>query len=128
MNALTLAASHVEHVNPEEPRKLADVFAQELLDKQNELEAMRLKYEEAARQMKRLVHERDQAEERARKAESTALPVWPLAAVCDGCNVGVVAVSPMPEEAALAEAMRALRWRTVGGKHLCPACGKEQRP
>jgi hypothetical protein len=117
VNALFLAIQHVEHIQAEAPSSIADTFARELLDTQRRLEL-------ALADVRKLVHERDWAEESLRRTQALANErIWPLAARCDGPRCpSAVAVDPLPEEADLAAALWALKWRIVDGKHLCPRC------
>lgn len=118
MNALELAAQHVLRIQAEQPATPADTFARELLDTQRRLE-------QALASQRSLVHRTEQAEDRARRAESRAGErIWPIAVRCDGPRcASALAFDPLPEETALATVLFDLRWRTTtDGKHLCPRC------
>lgn len=91
----------------------ASAFAAELVRSDQECQRLRA-------EVRKLVHERDTALERAERPRGVR--VFPVQIRCDGkgCDA-VVAFDPAPDEVGLAEVLRALRWSMDGG-HRCPRC------
>jgi hypothetical protein len=75
------------------------------------IDGLQAKIAEAHKINQRLIHD----------AEKCGRKIWPVYVQCDGkrCS-SVVAFDPEPEEAALAQALRALGW----SGHVCPKCQK----